>query len=296
MIKKLSLFAVSVFLLLIAVCGYAYWQNNKTVEYPPRASIEHSFDKVITWLQNNQQRIEKIHNPILWWMLKQASEKTDDARLTQIYKHYESSHLSVQPSNLWTPMFREYYRPRVPEIELFTEYRDYQLFFVYGLSCDNNLYTEPVIQAQLKPEFCAMHYLHPRCVTHQMMGVRFMQRYRCATDAELSPLIIDLQNIIVSELTYDFRVGDAYIQRIMMLLDSGAMKAIKPIWIQRFLAAQNVDGGWDDVDPIITLPNGKHLAFTSTLPRYSGDRFDFHATAQAVYLLALLLDEEILMP
>lgn len=110
-------------------------------------------------------------------------------------------------------MFDELYRPRVPEISALSNLYDYQIFFFYALSCDNDLSSEPIIQKQLKANFCSLHYLHPRCITHQLMGLRFMQRYQCGYEETVSNTITELQNDVVSELTWDFRVGDAYIQR-----------------------------------------------------------------------------------
>lgn len=67
------------------------------------------------------------------------------------------------------------------------------------------------------------------------MGLRFMQRYQCGYDEKINETIVELQKIVVLELTWDFRVGDAYIQRVLMLVDSGAYDQVKPIWISRVL-------------------------------------------------------------
>jgi len=221
-------------------------------------------------------------------MIKQAAENTGNKTLLKIFKTYKHEHLDTQANNLSTPMFNEFYHPRIPDISAFGHMHDYQIFFFYSLSCDKDLGSEPIIQAQLQPDFCSAHYLHPRCMTHQLMGLRFMQRYQCGFKETVNSTIADLQNDIVSELTWDFRVGDAYIQRVTMLKDSGAFEKIKPFWIKQILNAQNEDGSWDDLDPILYLSEDKVFALTSMLPTIKNIKADFHTTAQAIWLLSML--------
>jgi len=119
-----------------------------------------------------------------------------------------------------------------------------------------------------------------------------MQRSSCDDDGQLDETIMNLQDKIVVELTLDPRVGDAYIQRILMLLDSGATERVKPAWIQRVIEAKNPDGGWDDFDPIAVLPGGLALGFTRLLPTIDSPWSNLHATAQAIWLLSILLSQQ----
>ena len=221
----------------------------------------------------------------------QAASNSDDDTLKNIFLRYKKNHLDGRPTNLSTPMFDRFYRPDVPDINLLGQLHDYQLFFFYALSCDSDLGSEPVIQRQLLPDFCSLHYLHPRCITHQLMGLRFMQRYQCGHDDTVKSTIAALQQTVVTELTWDFRIGDAYIQRVLMLVDGGAYAETKPVWIRNVLQAQNDDGSWDDLHPVIYLGNGYYLGHTSMLPTIKRPSADFHATAQAIWLLSLLLNE-----
>ncbi len=239
-----KLFYIS--LLLAAIIGIFFawqvWNNNRNTDAVPVTDIKHHFNRSVQWLQDSYPAIENTQNPILWWMIKQAAEASGDKRLHNIYTRYKQEHLDPQPNDLWTPMFNELYRPRVPERFLLPELADYQLFFLYSLSCDRDLANEPVIQKQLQADFCSMHYLHPRCITHQMMGLRFMQRYQCGFEKTVNNTIYELQQIIVDELTWDFRVTDAYIQRVLMLADSGAYDRIKRygseiFWTRRTMMA-----------------------------------------------------------
>jgi hypothetical protein len=270
------------------------WQNNKSVQPASQAELENHFNRAVSWLDSNYSKIENIKNPILWWMIKQSADNSGNISLNNIYLKYKKDHLDTEPPNLSTPMFDKFYRPVMPDVSLFTDagLQDYQIFFFYGLSCDDEVGSDPIIQKQLDPSFCSFHYLHPRCMTHQLMGLRFMQRYQCGQKDLVNSTIAELQKDVISELTWDFRVGDAYIQRAVMLVDTGAFDKVKPVWIKNILNAQNDDGSWDDLHPVIHLGNNKFLGHTSMLPKIAAPKADFHATAQAIWLLSLLLEEE----
>lgn len=288
-----KLFIAALLLTLVAAASFL-WQvnkNNLDIEPVSQTVIEQHFAKSVSWLEANYSEIENTPNPILWWMIKQAATVSGNDILSNIYSRYKKQHLDKNPPNLSTPMFDELYQPHMPDIVLLSSLQDYQIFFFYGLSCDKELGSEPVIQKQMKPGFCSLHYLHPRCITHQLMGLRFMQRYRCGYDDVVKSTINDLQQAIISELTWDFRVGDAYIQRVLMLADSGIYYKIKPVWIKRIIDSQNDDGSWDDLHPIIDLGNNTVFALTSMLPKVQKIKADFHTTAQAIWLLSLLINE-----
>ncbi len=289
--KKIIFILLLLLFAAVSIFFWQVWQNNHQINPVPHAKIQQHFLRSVSWLDANYATIENIQNPILWWMIKQAALTSGNNSLNRIFETYKKNHLDANPPNLSTPMFDKFYRPRLPDISQFSALRDYQTFFFYALSCDKDLGSEPLIQQQLSSEYCSMHYLHPRCITHQLMGLRFMQRYQCGYDEKVTTAIDELQQLVLSELTWDFRVGDAYIQRVLMLTDTGAYNHIKPVWIDNILNAQNDDGSWDDLHPILSLSNGKVLAHTSLLPKIKKPKADFHATAQAIWLLSLLLNE-----
>ncbi len=289
--KKFFVVLLVTALLLAVITGWQVWRNNVPAEAASHEKINQHFLQSVSWLVTNYPSLENTKNPILWWMIKQAAETSANQDLKNIYSKYKKNHLDTNPPNLSTPMFNDLYRPRIPDISHFASLQDYQIFFFYALSCDDELGSEPLIQKQLSANFCSMHYLHPRCITHQLMGLRFMQRYQCGYDEQVNTTIALLQDLVISELTWDFRVGDAYIQRVLMLVDTGAYNKVKPVWINNILAAQNDDGSWDDLHPLIPLGNGYMLAHTSLLPKITKQKPDFHATAQAIWLLSLLLQE-----
>ena len=291
MIKKLIKFLIFIFILSCAYFSYQYYANNKTASWPENAETQESFDKAVDWLSTHYSSIKDTYNPALWWMLKKASDINDNKKLARIYQQYKTEYLDPNPANIWTPYFRTFYRPLVPDITAFSDYAPYQVFFAYALSCNKTLEQEPIIQQQLEADYCGMHYLNPRCVTHQLMSVRLMQERFCGDDTQLATLSLALQETIVDELTVDFRVTDSYLQRVLALAEAGNFDAIKPVWLQRIIKAQNNDGGWGDMHSIITISDTKSIGWTSTLPGYTSSESKFHATAQGIWLMALLLQK-----
>jgi len=118
--------------------------------------------------------------------------------------------------------------------------------------------------------------------------VRLLQRSNCGDQKKLASLSSELLDIIHTELSWDFRVGDAYLQRNLMLAEAGRLDLIKPVWIQRILDEQNPDGGWDDVHSILPLGGNIVFGLSSKLPVIKKEKSGFHATAQGVWLLSLL--------
>ena len=286
-IKVFTWLALAGVLLLTAALGHAFWQNNREVAPPQRGEVEAAFRRAVDWLHRNRQTVMNNHNTALWWMLKESADINPDASLQGFYQDYKKQVLDRRPPNIWTPYFRPGYRPYVPDIVEMQKLHPYQLFLVYGLSCDRDLGSEPVIQQQLDAGFCENHFLHPRCVTHQLMAVRLLQKRDCGEHEALARELLD---IIETEITWDFRVTDSYLQRALMLVESRGKAALRPVWLRRILDAQLDDGGWADFHPLLSLASWQ-LGWTSTYPGTGPRAADFHATAQGIWLMALLLDE-----
>ncbi len=141
----------------------------------------------------------------------------------------------------------------------------------------------------MQADFCPSRYpLRPACVTHQMMGMRFMQERGCGEKAEVDRVVHSLQDRIVLQLTWDPRPIDTYLQRVLMLIESGQAERVKPFWLQRVLDTQLGDGGWGNFYPLLPISNGKHIGFSGRGLSTGRPNSDFHATAQGVFLLSLL--------
>ena len=171
-----------------------------------------------------------------------------------------------------------------------TGFDDYHLHFLYTISCARELESLPIVQAQLHADYCTSQPWRPACATHQLMGLRFMQRSQCGDAVAIQAAITDIQDYVVWQLTLYPRVVDVYIQRILMLAESGKSEAIKPVWLERILNAQRADGGWAEIDPLLRLPLGAGLGFSAHGLSLGEPVSGFHTIAQGLLLMSLLLN------
>ena len=170
---------------------------------------------------------------------------------------------------------------------------DYYYHYIYGFSCSKLLADEDVVKIQNQSDFCRQyHLITPACTTHQMFGFRFRQRTGCDDQQIVSDKIRILSDSIKNQSKYDFRVVDVYIQRVLTLYDSGNGNKVNPRWIKRIMQAQNTDGGWSDFQPLISLGGEKYIGFTNKGIGIRSRESSFHTTAQGIWLLAMLMQQE----
>ncbi|MDT8386130.1 MAG: hypothetical protein RQ736_01345 [Thiogranum sp.] len=273
---------------LTGFAAYAYmvWNNNRPAPQPDQAQLVAALERSIKWLETNQ--IALLSNrkaPTLWYFIQKAGELTGDPRLINLFRHHEERFL-VNRFDLWRPLF--YPESWIPvRYENIAALPDYNRHFIYALTCDEDLGQEPDISAQNNSHFCDSKPLSPACATHQLMGIRLLQRNECGNEEELQYTVQHLQQRIRRQLTWDPRIVDVYIQRALMLAESGAGSSIKPVWLQNVLDAQRADGGWGGLDPLISL-GSRHLVFHPAGIGIRPVNSDFHATAQGVLLLSIL--------
>ena len=287
---KKALKTLSLFLLIAVIAGYAMlaFRNNQSAPMPDRARIQASYNAAVAWVTSRETALLNDSNPALWWMLQRSAALTGDPSLKALFERYRQKYLQ-SGRNIWEPLF--FPGRWIPfKNEDIANFSDYQQHFIYAISCDSELAQTAIIQAQLKADYCDSYPWRPACVTHQLMGLRFMQISHCGDASSTQAAISDLQTRIVRQLTWDPRVVDIYMQRVLMLAESGKLNAIKPIWIERLLAAQHKDGGWSGVQPLFTLPMGASLGFSARGFTLEEPVPDFHITAQGLLLMSLLLD------
>lgn len=283
--------------LLGTLIGVSYRVNNAEVPFPSQVEIEQSQLKAIDWIKAHESEVLDTENAVLWWMLRDSAALSGNTYLANLYAKYYERYLAPNPTNPWHHLFDQESDVWIPIFKL-EHLPDYNLFFLYGLSCDPALRKEPPVARLLGADSCgSIHLLNafrkPACVTHQLMGVHFMQQRSCEDDMRTDALIRALQDRIVIEATWDFRgVVDFYIQKILMLAESGAAERIKPIWLKRVINAQRVDGGWDDFDEVFRLDTGRSFGWSGWSAHgwmwVHRPKSNLHATAQGLYLMSLL--------
>jgi len=268
--------------------GYLIWNNNRSVAPPDQDQLNTTLENSIRWLTDHRAKILDTSNQILWRMVQQAGDVTGDTRLKSLFADYEQRYINKRPNNIWRPLF--YPKSWVPvRFEEIADFPYYNWHFLYAITCDRDLGKVPEIAAQNDPAFCDQYQyrLRPACVTHQMIGLLLLKRSQCGDQVQLDSSIETLQQRIRTQLTWDPRVVDVYMQRVLMLVKSGAGDTVKPVWLQQLIDAQQPDGGWASFMPLIPVGGGRSIGI-SRLLSIGAPRSDFHITAQGVLLFALL--------
>ncbi len=276
-----------VIVLLLLVYAYQAWENNRSVKMPDQAQIQHTLEKAIQWLDQNRDNVPAASNPPLWYMVQQAAEITGDQRLTSLFAAYMQRFLKNRANNVWRPLFNPDTRVSV-SFEAIDHLRAYNWHLIYAINCNKELGDIPEIAIQNDPAFCDQQPMTPTCVTHQLMSIRLLQRSGCGDAAQLDETVQALQQRIRRQLTLDPRVVDVYMQRVLMLVESGASELVKPVWIQNLIDAQQADGGWSVFEPLVPLFGGQYIGYGPRFFSVKQPRSGFHTTIQGVLLFSLL--------
>ncbi len=285
--KKLFWGFLLVILATSSFYGYLLWQNNRLATAMDQEESHAVLENGIRWLEEHREEVLAQSNPMLWYMLQNAAAISDDERLKALFSRYEERYLEKNYGNLWRTLF-------YPDTWVSVRYEDirnypyYNWHFMYGLTCDAELALVPEIAAQNDPAFCNSHPLRPACVTHQLMGIRLLQRAKCGDQQALDSAEQKLETRIYRQLTWDPRQVDVYIQRVLMLAESAHPDIIKPVWIRRIAAAQQPDGGWSPFDPLLPFGSDRYLGFSGKGLSTGRPKSSFHATAQGVLLFSIL--------
>lgn len=279
--------------IVLSSCAYAFlfYQNNRAATPVGDERLLQSYEHSVAWLLSHRADILSEGNPILWWMLEESARITGDQRVKNLFDEFLDNFERAAPYSVWQTHFHpERFRGGVFSPSEYASLVEYQQYFLYTMTCSQQLAQEPLVKAQNNPDFCwhGSRIIRPACVTHQLMGYRMAQRSQCAID-NLDANIAVLQNTIETQLRYDPRVIDVYIQRVLMLVDSGASERVNPRWLERVIDAQQKDGGWSRMQPLIPVGGGKYLAFDAKAMTIAEPVSNFHTTAQGVLLTSLLL-------
>lgn len=289
--KALGLLA-AILLALAGAVAYCEHQNSADAPPPTQAELQASFRKAAAWILQHRAATLHENNSMLWLFVRDSARLSGDSRLLALAGEFqEHSANGTIAQFFFNPGGSE--QLRTTRLDL-SNWQAYQRLFVYGATCNVPLRFDPEVVSMLSPNACDAGHAwlrNPWCRTHQLMGLRFVQKNHCEPDADTARVIEATQAGILHELNWDYRVEDAYLQKVWTLIESDRRDAIKPVWIRRILEAQQPDGSWTGVDVIAPLPGGRVLYWGGGLHPRIGPRPEptFHATAQGLYLMALLL-------
>ncbi len=276
------------FLIIVGIFAYIYLfvQNNKEVQNPDKKEYQLALARATNWMVANKETLLQDNNAILWWFISEAAKASNNTQLQNLTNEYVNR--SLPPTSCWRYYFSPYAGVPIDPTTLF-HLPPYNIFFVYGLSCNQELGQLDVIKRQLEPNFCRWSRpLVSPCTTHQLMGLNFMQLRGCGDGKQVDNLIRDLQDQVIRQLTIDPRVGDVFIQRAMMLLVTGAGERVKPIWLRQILNAQTPDGSWETFDRLFPVGGSRYFGFSYFFFDIRKHQPNFHTTSQAIYVMSLM--------
>jgi hypothetical protein len=292
-VRYCFLAAAAVGAVIVVLLALAEHENSREVPFPSDDELRSGLALTTGWIMAHREQLLREENSMLWLFVRDAGRVTRDPRLLELANTFQMQHTGEE---LILSFFDDSHldRDRTASILLPESWQDYQRLFVYGNTCNAGVGIDPSVVALLDPAACdrqLMWLRSPWCATHQLMGLRFVLHNHCEPDTPTRESIRIVQERILRELAWDFRVEDGYLQRVMTLVESGRQRDIKAVWVRRILRAQRADGGWNGIQVILRLPAGRILYWGAgkLYPQVMQDPdSNFHATAQGLYLLAML--------
>ena len=298
-----ALLALATALLVVsaAFIGGSWWLASRPADPVSAESIEHHRALAMQWLRRHEQDALADANVALWWMIQRAAQHSGDPYLHQLTQQAIAHHFDG-------PFAQEPWRRMLePRAEILAFARgleklvDYQRFFHHAMTCKALPLANGDTERFLRGDMCApmwreVFWRDPVCTTHQVFGQMLYQQTGCPPVGRQDQLQQQLLDDVELQLTWDPVMRDPHIQRVLVLVMNSRAAHVKPIWLQRILAAQEADGGWRGYRRIPELPEWMQpWVWRDQLGRWWPDRFpsdrrdfDFHASAQAILLLTLL--------
>jgi hypothetical protein len=225
------------------------------------------------WVKNNRMEILRVKNVALLKMLKECDDVKADPLLEGIIISFMAT--KVRPE-CWKRLIDPNWL--IDELELNQT--------IEKESIDNKwvLYALARKDAKITPE--EMQLFDPqrwqrRQLTHQLNALVTLKKRSGETNGKLDELIEHLCERLSSELVFDLAVVDIYIQKVAFILRAGHPEKIRVRWVERIIANQQPDGGWNDKWYFFT--SNRRPVFNFAVPKS-----DQHATIQALTALYLV--------
>ena len=291
MFHKLRILLGLLSLLAASMVVYTGWIANRSTEMPSHQELQATLEKGISWLEMHQENVLADPNPALWWMLKDSAELTGDIRLRDMVDAY----LTKMRANTHNSPFMRMVDPESPvrmSLALAQPLADYNYYILYGMTCDSSLAVTDVVLRYSRADMCGpLYLLKPVCVTHQLMGARFVYENGCGDVEKTAGLITELQSMVATRQSMDARVDDGYLQGVMMLAATGGYRHIKPAWVRNVMAAQRPDGGWEASRPWLPVGGSRYVEISRDGITVNERSSGFHPTAQGVFFISLMLNQ-----
>jgi len=276
MLRKTVIISLSISIFVIAICACVLLYNNVSFMTNARfaGKVNISIEKAEKWAEANRSSILKKKNAALLMMLRKCDELKNNPVFEDIVKTFLDT-----PIPNYTTCWKREIDPNRP-VNSFDLNKA-----IEKESIDNKwmLYAIAPDKAHIGPEEMFLfdtERWQKRQLTHQLIALVKLRETQ-GPDQKLDKLIERLCSRLSSELYFDLAVVDIYIQKVMFTLMAGHQEKIRRRWVERIIANQQADGGWNDRWFCFTSNRRPTLNFKNR----SGDQ---HATIQAVTALYLI--------
>ena len=243
--------AASVGILLVLALGAAVLNNNVPIRRPSRAEFVGNLDRTLTrstgWVlgQYRQTATVSVSTPegrSLLYNSATAHMVVDCASLSSEPQMKALGSSFVDAWKVEANVLGKMVDPAMPtnaasdhELQSLAEY---QRWILHG-AAPNDVALSPKERDDM---FSPDKYRTGKA-THQLFALSFYRKSKGSTP-ELDRLMQEIEERIAWEAAIDFRVTDLYLQRLAFLLAAGRPDLIRPRWVERAFAAQQIDGGW----------------------------------------------------
>jgi hypothetical protein len=273
----------------IAIATFVILHNFDSRRVDQR-DIHQSFEQAVDWMRKNEPALLKDQNTFLWWMVSEAALLSRDGYLLDLTERRRVAALSRRGENLWDDLL---FGP-IRSVSLNTAAQvgtGYKYMYLYALTCDETLLADRKLRRHLESSFCGplakTLLTDPHCITHQLIGSEFLTMRQCKVGVSVADRE-RLHEKLTNQLFFDPRVGDAFVQGLMVLAMTGKCELIRHAWLRSALQQQLKDGGWSGADATFRWGDDIQGITAAYHIDVSVATSNFHTTAQGLLLMAKL--------
>jgi hypothetical protein len=248
--KWLRRISAALAILLAVALGTAMLDNNLSPRRLSRAEFVGNLDKTLDrgtdWTFRQFQQTVAGHptpegqfllsNSATAHMMVDCASISSEPRMKLIGSNFALAWKAR--ANIWGKLVDPTMATVAPSDREVQELEEYQRWFLYG-AAPNQI---SLSRTELEDMFSGGKYRTGKA-THQLFAL-YIYRKSNGSTPELDRLMHRIEERIAKEAAIDFRVTDLYLQRVAFLLAAGRPDLIRPRWVERAMAAQQIDGGW----------------------------------------------------
>lgn len=286
-LRWLRRIAASGAILLVLALGAALLNNNVSIRRPSRAELVGNLDRTLA--RSTDWTLEQYHqtatgnvstpegrsllsNSATAHMVVDCASLSSEPRMKALGSSFVDAWKAE--ANVMGKMVEPAMPANAPSDRELQSLEEYQRWILHG-AAPNDV---PLSPKETEDMFSPDKYRTGKA-THQLFALYFYRKSKGSTP-EMDRLMQKIEERIAWEAALDFRVTDLYLQRLAFLLAVGRPDLIRPRWVERVFAAQQIDGGW--------LESWHGWNRTPYRFSFTDGQTSAHATAQGMWISYML--------